>query len=85
LDATLELNQHVQCTTKDGRGSIIVWGCMSWKGIGKLHLIEGKMHRYIYQEILETVFIETIRMQGLEEVIIFQHDNDPKHIANYVA
>lgn len=80
------LEQHVQCTVKHGGGSIMVWGCMSWEGVGKLHLIEGKMDRYIYREILETELMETIRMQGLEEEsVIFQHDNDPKHTANYVV
>jgi hypothetical protein len=52
----------------------------------KLHLIEGKMDRYVYRDILETNFIDTIHIQSLEEEsAIFQHDNDSKHSAHYVV
>jgi hypothetical protein len=59
---------------------------MSWEGIGKLHLIEGKMDKYVCCNILETELMGIIEMQGLEEdEVIFQHDNDPKHTAHYVV
>ena len=32
---------HVQHTVKHGGGSIMVWGCMSWAGVGNLHWIDG--------------------------------------------
>lgn len=80
------LDQHVQSTVKHGGGNIMVWGCMTWEGVGKLHLIEGKMDKYVYRNILETELMGTIQMQGLEEdEVIFQHDNDPKHTAHYVV
>jgi hypothetical protein len=47
------LDQHVQPTVKFGGGSIMVWGCMSWEGVGNLCLIEGTMDKYVYCEILE--------------------------------
>lgn len=58
------LDQHVQSTIKHGGGNIMVWGCMSWEGVGKLYLIEGKMDKYVYRNILETELMGTIEMQG---------------------
>ena len=54
------LDQHVQSTIKHGRGSIMVWDCMSWEGVGKLHLIEGMMDKYVYCNILEMEVVGTI-------------------------
>ena len=45
------LDQHVQSIVKYGGGNIMVWSCMSWEGVGKLHLIEGKMDKYVYHNI----------------------------------
>ena len=73
------LDRHIQPTIKFWRGSIMVWRCMTWKGIGNLRLIEGKMDKYIYREVLEMELMNTIHMHDLkEENVIFQHDNDPK-------
>ena len=33
---------------------------MSWEGVGKLHLIKGKMDKYVYHNILEMEFVCTI-------------------------
>ena len=33
-------------TVKHGGGCIMVWGCFSSNGVGKLHLVEGKMNQY---------------------------------------
>jgi hypothetical protein len=54
------LDQHVQPTIKFGGGSIMVWRCMNWEGVGNLHLIEGIMDKYVYCEILEIELISTI-------------------------
>ena len=37
---------------KQRGGSIVVWGCMSQEGIGKLTKIEGKMNSEHYHNIL---------------------------------
>ena len=54
------LDQHVQSTVKHGEGGIMVWDCMSWKGVSKLHLIEGKINKYVYRNILEMELVGTI-------------------------
>jgi len=71
---------HVQHTVKHGGGSIMVWGCMSWAGVGNLHRIDGIMNSQVYLDILHSQLLGTIERQGLDEAeVIFQHDNDPKH------
>ena len=38
-------------TVKHGGGNLMLWGCFSTKGTGRLHLIEGRMNRDMYREI----------------------------------
>ena len=53
---------------------------MTWEGIGNHRLIEGKMDKYIYHEVLKMELMNIIHMHDLgEENVIFQHDNDPIH------
>jgi len=43
----------VQPTVKFGGGSLMMWGCMSWKGVGYATRIEGRMDADLYVSILE--------------------------------
>ncbi len=61
-------------TVKHGGGSVMVWGCMSAAGTGKLQFIEGTMNANMYCEILKQSMIPSLRGLGRREV--FQHDND---------
>ena len=45
-------NHVVSKNGKHGGGNIMVWGCMSWEGIGELTLIKGKMNSKHYYNIL---------------------------------
>lgn len=40
-------------TVKFGGASIMIWGCFSSKGTGKLQVIRGRMNDSMYREILE--------------------------------
>jgi len=39
-------------SVKHGGGNIILWGCFSQKGTGRLHCIEGRMDGAMYHEIM---------------------------------
>ena len=67
-------------TVKHGGGSIMVWGCMGWNGVGKLVEVQGKMNADQYCEILDEGMVESFeKLEMEEEERIFQQDNDPKH------
>ena len=73
-------DKEVQGTIKFGGGSLMVWGCMGWNGVGILAEVEGRMNAEQYVSILEDNLLPTMENSGIpEESIIFQQDNDPKH------
>jgi hypothetical protein len=43
----------VEGTLKFGGGSIMVWGCMTWDGVGNTCKIDGRMDGNLYVSILE--------------------------------
>ena len=58
----------------------MMWGCMTWNGVGLACKIDGKMDADLYVQILEDELQQTLEHYGLNmEDIIFQQDNDPKH------
>jgi transposase len=80
-DADEDLNDRlVEGTVKFGGGNIMMWGCMSWDGVGYATRIEGKMDANLYVQILEDELQNTLEYYGMEVGdVIFQQDNDPKH------
>jgi len=72
---------NIQSTIKYGGGSVMLWGCFSWHGVGNLAKVEGIMNAEGYIEILNENLEESLLKLGLEENFIFQQDNDPKHKA----
>jgi hypothetical protein len=70
----------VKDTVKHGRGSIMLWGCMLWEGVGFATRIEGKMDAQLYTAILEDELQRSLEYYGKSpQDIIFQQDNNPKH------
>ena len=62
------------------RGSIMVWGCTSWVGVGELTKTNRIINREHYQNTLQNNSSMLIVKFGKEsEEWVFQHDNDPKH------
>ena len=70
----------VEGTVKFGGGSLMMWGCMMWEGVGYACKIDGRMDGELYTQILEDELQQSLEHYGKEVAdIIFQQDNDPKH------
>ncbi len=61
--------------------SIMLWGCFSAAGTGRLVRIEGKMNAAMYRNILNENLLHRALDLRLGRRFIFQQDNDPKHTA----
>lgn len=70
--------RFTQATVKHGGGSLLVWGCFSWRGVGNIVKIDGKMTGESYVKILEENLKPSLRKMNMSGYI-FQQDNDPKH------
>ena len=68
-------------TVKHGGGNLMLWGCFSAKGTGRLHRIERRMNGTLYLEILGDNLLSSVRALKMGRGWVFQHDNDPKHMA----
>lgn len=67
-------------TFKHGGGSVMVWGCFSYDGVGELVKINGILRKEQYHSILQRSAIPSgIGLIGFG--FTFQQDNDPKHTA----
>lgn len=76
----------VEPTLKFGGGSLMIWGCMSWDGIGYMIRMEGRMDAELYLSILEDELQQSVEWWGKEiEDYIFQQDNDPKHTSGLAS
>ena len=66
---------------KHGGSSIMLWGCFSAAGTGRLVTIEGKMNKAKYREILGENLLQSAQEFRLGQRFTFQQDNDPKYTA----
>ena len=73
--------EHTIPTVKHGGGSIMLWGCFSSAGTGKLVRVDGKMDGAKYRAILEENLLEAAKDLRLGRRFTFQQDNNPKHTA----
>ncbi|KAK3512329.1 hypothetical protein QTP70_005794 [Hemibagrus guttatus] len=68
-------------TVKHGGGNIMLWGCFSAKGPGRLIRVKERMNGAMYREILSKNLFPSARALEMKRGWVFQHDNDPKHTA----
>lgn len=68
-------------TVKHGGGNVMVWGCMSYNGVGQLAFIDERMTAEVYSRILDNNLFQSADRLHLPSDFIFQQDNDPKHTA----
>ncbi|KAG1271384.1 hypothetical protein G6F66_013592 [Rhizopus arrhizus] len=58
-----------------------MWGCITSEGSGyACQVYDGTMDSLVYQHILGTTYMETLKYYGMNKGTIYlQQDNDPKH------
>ena len=70
-------------TVRHGGGSLMVWSCMSARGVSEIHFIDSIMNAGVYCNILKEKMIPSLKHLG--RGAIFQQDNDPKHSAKVTS
>ena len=68
-------------TVKHGGGNIMLWGCFSARGPGRLIRVKERMNGAMYREILSENLLPSARALKMKRGWVFQHDNDPIHTA----
>ncbi|KAK3530790.1 hypothetical protein QTP70_002824 [Hemibagrus guttatus] len=66
-------------TVKHGGGNIMLSGCFSAKGPGRLIRVKERMNGAMYREILSKNLLPSAKALKMTRGWVFQHDNDPKH------
>lgn len=76
------LDHHVRQVVKYGGGSVMAWGAITPRGVGKLVFVCGRMNADQYISILASGYLPTLDMHGydVDHTFIIQ-DNDPKHVS----
>lgn len=70
-------------TLKFGGGSVMVWGYISFKGVGKIVRIEGTITKQKYCDLLESALLDGMTDQSLSIAdYTFVQDNAPSHTAD---
>ena len=79
------LNYKLIMWVRHGAGAIFVWRCMTPRAMGYMCKTVGKMTQALYLSILQDGVMMTIEWYYVNpNRVIFQHDNDPKHVAKLV-
>jgi hypothetical protein len=72
--------RYTKKVVKHSGGSVMVWGCLTAKGLGQICHIKGNMVMSLYMDILDDEFLGTLHDLEINKTdIYFQQDNDPKH------
>lgn len=71
---------HVRPVIKFGGGSVMVWGSISWQGVGQMAFIDTTMNADMYKDVLSVAYTRTLEVHGytVDSSFLVQ-DNDPKH------
>lgn len=78
-------NHTVKQTVKHGGGSVMVWSCLTSRGVGNVYKIDGRMNATNYLELLEEELYTTLVDFNFDlNEVIFQQDNAPVHMAKIV-
>ncbi len=61
----------------------MVWGCISYKGVGELRVIDDTMDSIAYTRVLSECLHDSVSAAGLSGDFMFQQDNAPCHKSTY--
>jgi transposase len=77
------LQEHqIRQTVKNGRGNIMIWGCMTYDGPGFMWKLQGTMSQYLYLNILKDELQQAMEYYDFDPAkVVFQQDNAPCHKA----
>ena len=77
------------CPTAPRKVSVMIWGCISWYGVGTITTLDGTLNRNKYNEILENNLWPVITRHFPDQNFLFQDDYAPIHgaqdVENYKA
>jgi len=62
----------------------MIWGCLTFSGVGTVDFVEGNMNAKRYTDILEDNLWQVFVRHFPENNCIFQEDNAPVHRARSV-
>lgn len=71
----------LQTTAKFGGGGIMVWGCISGRGVGPIVWVKGAMDAGVYQTLLESFLIPHLEDSFPDDDFVFQQDGATCHMA----
>ena len=64
--------------------AVMIWGCFSANGTGRLEIIDGVLNSEGYLKILEDKMLPSVNLLGMDSDFIFQDDSAPIHRAKKV-
>lgn len=78
--------ENIAGVTRRCSVSLMVWGCVSYHGVGELVIVDGTMKSTDYIDILDHNLLDSVENMFGDAMIpfIFQHDNAPVHTARNV-
>lgn len=72
---------HPQCLRSSVKfpSSLMIWGCMSARGLGNLCILKTTVNSDVYRDILEAFLLPTVEDQFGDTTVTFQDDNAACH------
>lgn len=64
---------------------VMIWGMMSYKGAGRLHVCEANMNQHTYLDVLRSRMLPQLREWYPDGEGVFMHDKAPCHTAKRVT